>query len=252
MALRAGADLLLGPRELPMAFNAVVRAVRDGDLREGRIDESAERILRLKERLGLLDESFVKVHAAEPSLGTDEHGDVAAAVGRSSVTVLSDRDGWLPLRKGWDVFLTGPRPEGAGSIAGNLREAGHEVTAAWTGTRPNRKQIRRAERAAERHDVTILVTSHLGPNRTQRDLARRLSATGRRIVVVFGSSPYDVTWLLEAPAQVATYSTSPVSMRGLARVLTGEIPAMGQLPVRIPGPGGGTLYAFGHGRTPGR
>ncbi len=55
LALRAGADLLLMPNDLPEAFAAVKAAVEDGTVSPERLDESVLRILTLKERYGLLD-----------------------------------------------------------------------------------------------------------------------------------------------------------------------------------------------------
>ncbi len=66
-------------------------------------------------------------------------------------------------------------------------------------------------------------------------------------MVVYAGSPYDAGWFPDAPAQIATYSDVPVSMRGLGRVVAGEVAATGTLPVRVPRFGGGTLYRFGHG-----
>lgn len=247
LALKAGADILADPPALPVAFRAVMRAIESGELSERRIDRSVERVLRLKQRLGLLDDPLVDVGAVGATLGTPEHEAVAQAVGEAAVTVLRDREGWLPLRGRWDIAVTGPRPEGARALASTLREAGHDVRTAWTGLSPQGRQVSSAVGAARAADVTLVVTSHLGVYPSQRELVRRLLATGRRVVVVFGSSPYDVTWFPKAPAQVVTYSTVPASMRGLARVLSGDVEAGGTLPVRIPRPGGGTLYAFGHG-----
>ena len=73
-----------------------------------------------------------------------------------------------------------------------------------------------------------------------------------RIIVIFAGSPYDESWFPLADAQVATYSTVPASMFGLARVLGGQSPATGTLPVRVPRVSGGTLYPFGHGLSPTR
>jgi len=53
-AILAGADLLLMPPDLPTAYQAVLTAVRSGRIPERRIDESVLRILRLKERRGIL------------------------------------------------------------------------------------------------------------------------------------------------------------------------------------------------------
>ena len=251
MALKAGADILADPHELPLAFDAVMRAVRNGDIAEDRIDRSVERVLRLKERLGLLDEPMVEVEAVGALLGQPDHDAVAQAVGEAAITVLRDRRDRLPLPGGASIALTGARPEGEGALAGSLRRMGYEVDTAWTGLDPSRKQVARAERAARRNDLTVVVTRHLGPHPKQRQLVRRVLASGARVILVFGSSPYDVTWFPDAPTQVLTYSTVPAVMRGLAGVLSGRTEVRGTLPVRIPRPGGGgTLYPFGHGRGP--
>ena len=47
-AINAGADILLMPSSLISAFDGVIKAVRDGRISEGRIDESVLRVLRLK------------------------------------------------------------------------------------------------------------------------------------------------------------------------------------------------------------
>ena len=47
-ALNAGADLLLMPEDFQDAYQAVLQAAENGELSEARIDESAERILRVK------------------------------------------------------------------------------------------------------------------------------------------------------------------------------------------------------------
>lgn len=52
-AVGAGADLLLMPPSRSDAVRGLVDAVRDGTLREARLDASVERVLRLKESLGL-------------------------------------------------------------------------------------------------------------------------------------------------------------------------------------------------------
>ena len=48
MAFEAGNDILLLPRDYPGAFNAVLKAVREGKISEARLNESVLRILELK------------------------------------------------------------------------------------------------------------------------------------------------------------------------------------------------------------
>ena len=53
-AIQAGVDVLLMPDGLAEAFDAVVTAVEDGRIPESRIDESATRVLMIKEKRGLI------------------------------------------------------------------------------------------------------------------------------------------------------------------------------------------------------
>ena len=54
-AIQAGADLLLEPDDLEVAYEGVLKAVKKGDITEDRLDESIYRILRVK--LSMQDES---------------------------------------------------------------------------------------------------------------------------------------------------------------------------------------------------
>ncbi len=52
LAVQAGVDILLGPKNLIEAFDAVIAAVHSGKITEKRIDESVRRILKLKKKIG--------------------------------------------------------------------------------------------------------------------------------------------------------------------------------------------------------
>lgn len=54
MAIKAGVDMLLCVREYPQVFETVLAAVQRGEIPEKRIDDSVRRILRLRQKAGLL------------------------------------------------------------------------------------------------------------------------------------------------------------------------------------------------------
>jgi beta-N-acetylhexosaminidase len=54
-AINAGVDVLLMPEDFDLAFEGVVSAVKNDEISISRINESVERILSVKERLGLLE-----------------------------------------------------------------------------------------------------------------------------------------------------------------------------------------------------
>ncbi len=85
LALKAGVDQLLmpAPGKLDIAYNAVLDAVRSGELTEDRIDQSVHRVLQLKMTRGLfkpknviVDESKVGSlvgHRGAPAAGPGDH-----------------------------------------------------------------------------------------------------------------------------------------------------------------------------------
>ena len=56
-AVKAGVDILLCPKSLDEAIDALTKAVESGEITEERLDESVLRILRLKQDFGLLEKS---------------------------------------------------------------------------------------------------------------------------------------------------------------------------------------------------
>ncbi len=55
MAVLAGNDIVLMPNDISDAFNGVYNAVQDGTISEERINESVERILKLKIKYGIIE-----------------------------------------------------------------------------------------------------------------------------------------------------------------------------------------------------
>ncbi|MEU7832297.1 MULTISPECIES: beta-N-acetylhexosaminidase [unclassified Nonomuraea] len=82
-AIQAGADLLLMPNNLPVAYNAVLAAVKSGKISQERLDQSVTRLLKLKQARGLLPKAPVASAAqAAKVLRSTEHRKVAARAAR--------------------------------------------------------------------------------------------------------------------------------------------------------------------------
>jgi len=48
MAFKAGADIILMPESFEEAYNGILKAVKDGEITEERLNQSLQRILALK------------------------------------------------------------------------------------------------------------------------------------------------------------------------------------------------------------
>jgi beta-N-acetylhexosaminidase len=76
LALAAGADLLLMPADLDLAYRSVLAAVHNGELPQARIDASVRRILELKWRRGLVDDPLVDLDELSRVVGSPENRDL--------------------------------------------------------------------------------------------------------------------------------------------------------------------------------
>lgn len=111
-AVNAGADLVLTgfvpAADLFATRDAIVEAVRTGDLSRARVDEAAERVLRLKNSYGLADRRFADPLAAVETITSEEHESIARRGYERSFTVR-DPPEILPLDADSTVLLTGIR-----------------------------------------------------------------------------------------------------------------------------------------------
>ncbi|KAL4877413.1 glycoside hydrolase superfamily [Aspergillus karnatakaensis] len=95
MVLEAGVDQF-GGEDRP---ELVVQLVREGVVSESRIDESVRRLLKEKFVLGLFENPFVDVSAANAVVGNEEFVKLGRDAQRRSYTLLTNKRDILPLKK---------------------------------------------------------------------------------------------------------------------------------------------------------
>ncbi|MEU0510329.1 MULTISPECIES: glycoside hydrolase family 3 protein [Amycolatopsis] len=253
LALEAGVDQMLMPPDLGLAINSVLDAVKSGRLTEERIDQSVLRILKLKDKRGIVASPLVNPRAVKQVVGSPANREKIQAITDRTTTVLRNDAGLLPRREPGKVLVTGwNNPNYPGYPAEPVRALAERLggTAVSTGAKPTAAKIAEAVAAAGEADTVVVLTNGLRTDTAQGDLVRELLATGKPVVAVSVQEPYDPGYA-DVPTWVATYDWRDVTMASLAKVLTGEISPQGKLPVDIPaGDDAGQIrYPFGTGLT---
>ncbi|MFH8374026.1 glycoside hydrolase family 3 protein [Streptomyces cyaneofuscatus] len=261
LALLAGVDQLLNPPNLSVAWNAVLEAVRGGEISAARIEESVLRILRLKSKLGLFRDPFVSGRGVDRTVGIRKHLLDADRIAERTTTLLADPGALLPLsrRTHRRLLVVGADPASPSgttgppttTLAGAFTELGFAATALSTGTAPNQAKIAEAVTAAQGRDAVVVATYNITAGSTQRTLVDALVATGVPVVAVAIRNPYDAAHLTGrgVAAILASYSWTDVELRAAARVIAGRARPEGRLPVpvqRADDPAR-VLYPVGHG-----
>lgn len=261
LALKAGVDQLLNPPSIDVAWHAVLNAVQNGELTEARLDESILRILRLKGRLGLLDQAYATRAGVDRTVGTESHLATADRIAERTTTLLVNEDDTLPLdpRTAPRILVVGADPASPSGttgpptsvLAGALTELGFTATALSTGTAPSATTVAKAVAAAQDADAVVVGTYNVTAGSAQRTLVEQLLATGRPVAAVAIRNPYDVAQFPSVKAYLAAYSWTDVELRAAARVIAGRVDPRGRLPVPVQRADDPTqvLYPLGHGLT---
>ncbi len=97
-AVEAGVDILLLPMDVQHTINALVEAVQSGRISEKRINDSVEKIWKMKAEAGLLSGAAQPPFSElETIIGIPKHQNKASEIARKSITLVKDENNRLPL-----------------------------------------------------------------------------------------------------------------------------------------------------------
>jgi len=217
--LDAGADQFGGESETAM----LIELVRSGEVSEERLDVSARRLLREKFALGLFENPYVDVAAADAIVGSAEFRAAGEQAQRASIAVLSN-DGVLPLRAGLKLYVEGIDSEVAARY-GEVVATPQEADAA----------ILRLQAPYEQRATMFENFFHAGSLDFPEEVvahAAEVAASVPTVVDMFLDRPAVLGPLVDrASAVVANWGANAGA---LLDVLTGQASATGKLPFDVP------------------
>ena len=236
-AFNAGADILLfgadrGHEETEHfgMRRALIEACRTGAIRQERLDEAVRRILAAKKSLGLLEDGW----KAEFNPKRSPKGETAAREAASrSITVVRNRRGILQ-----NIISDGKRtpllwPE-------ERIEAGRFFAAllpffdlVGVRERPDETDIAVALKRAGNSEVVLIAEYDANRNAEWINLVKQIGE--ERTVLLSLRTPYALLSVPSVAGAIVAYSDNPPSLEALADVLKGKVPAVGALPVELPG-----------------
>ncbi|WP_162848315.1 glycoside hydrolase family 3 protein [Paenibacillus nanensis] len=210
MALQAGADILLvcpeRGDEAQEMVDAVLGAVKSGKLSESRIDESAARIMQMKEKYGLTPDRF-KLQPYEASAFEQEEAKlVSLELARKALRASGSEELWAGVLSGvTNWMLIGEKQ--LAEFAVRLSDSGIVTEVRQIGTYEELQEVL-AETPGER-PVIAAVTHN---KRMKRDALERVnriaSERGGPMLLVHFGSPYDIEGLPDLPV-ILLYDRAP-------------------------------------------
>ena len=247
--INAGVDILLLPKDLKDAeaalfyddyISGLEKKVEDGTIPMERIDESVERILKLKEKYGIEESAYSDnnidelIENAKSVVGSKEHHNEEMEIARSAITVLKNDGDTLPLSKDADrVFLLGRLETDRTLIESTMAALRDEGVISpdtevlfdyYIESDPDGEKLHYTEEMADEirnsdvvigmtqtHNADVLAESALMYQAVSRAISD-VHEGGGRFVLLSCRLPYDAARFLDAEAIVLAYLGAGMDM----------------------------------------
>ncbi|WP_316835918.1 glycoside hydrolase family 3 N-terminal domain-containing protein [Pedobacter nutrimenti] len=280
LAINAGIDMSMIAYNYEPFCDDLIALVKEGQVKEERINDAVRRILMVKYDLNLFEKPTTNPKDY-PKFGSPAFEKAAYNTAAESITLLKNTDQVLPLSKSLKVLVTGPN-------ANSMRTLNGAWTYSWQGEKVEEfaakyntilKAIQRkagqqnvsyipgvsykmdgkyyeeyvdkmdeAVNAAKNADVIVLCLGENTYTETpgnlndlyisdlQAELAQKLAATGKKIILVLNEGRPRVISKFESKmaAVLQTYQPGNFGGDALADILYGDVNPSGRLPYTYP------------------
>ncbi len=256
LAIKAGADIALLPPNVKGTIDALVAAVKSGEIPETQIDDSVRRLLKVKYRIGLIQKYSVDLNQVSKFVEKPENVKFANDLAERSMTLLRNDNKVLPLdlkqaEKTLFIIAAGDDDADQGAI---FRAAVEQRVKNARVVRVD-KRTTSAEYAQLLSDVKSAETVVVGafvkraalkgtialPDAEAEFIKQTISANKNTAIIAFGS-PYQLQQFPQAKSYLAAWGVEDVAQTAAVRAIFGETAINGHSPVALP-----NLFKIGDG-----
>jgi beta-N-acetylhexosaminidase len=195
----------------------------------------------MKKKYNLFEKPYPDMDRVEKVVGCAEHRSFAEAVSRRSITVLKDENCLLPVKpvriaaiSTEPVILTGAddtiirKSTFCEAVRETFGGEAHIIP-----LDPDDAAITRTADCCRDAETIIIGTYNANLNRGQVKLVNEMGRAHRNVIVVSLRSPYDITEFQGISTYLCAYEYTPVSIKSVIDILSGQEKAQGRLPVSI-------------------
>jgi beta-N-acetylhexosaminidase len=264
-AFKAGNDLLLIPADFPASYNAMLQAVRSGEITRDRLDRSVLKILRAKASLQLQHARMVDLKAVSTVVGKPENLAFGEHVAEAALTLVRDNGKVLPLKSNGTskaalpyttqeeihnqvvavVFSDDVRTDSGRVLSREVRARIPDARMIYIDPRiaaGMSEELLRAVDEAKAVVAAVYVVPSAGKmentvavaDATATLLRQLLDRSAKKTVVVAMGNPYLASDFPKIENYMCTFSSASVSEVAAVKAVFGEIAIRGHLPVSIP------------------
>lgn len=235
LALRAGVDIVCISHHVNLgvaAIELVEQAIEAGTLDVEELKVSTQKILKIKEALKEISVASSSV------IGQDEHTLLNRQLHEQSITLVND----VPFDLGERVLYVGPRPFRATNASDDGEQVlfGTYLSNLLGGDQllisddPVADEITKVVQRAKEYDSVVLGTYNGHLFTGQIELANAIGEVTPLTVFAL-RNPYDLSSLNPEIRSYAAWAYTPMAFEAISKIITGEIEALGHLPIHLGG-----------------
>lgn len=247
--INAGSDIIIQNMDLKRSIDYVEKAVLSGIISEDRINTSALKVLKMKEKLGLHNNRMISMKDTYTQIGRQKNFKLAAEIAQRSITLVVDKNNLLPLQPEVDEVLyivdlyDGANNHSESNLTKQLKSAGRKVKSF---------QIDKSDSSVVADyildqipkDGLVLLNAFANPVEHKDEIflpkveaifINNLIKKSNRMVVTSFGSPYLIQDFKDVPVYICAYKGSELLQKAVGNALIGNSNISGILPVTIPG-----------------
>ena len=247
--VKAGSDIIIQNMNLKKSIDTIEKAVIDGIISEKRINDSALKVLRMKDRLGLHQNKNISMNDTHRSMGRAANFKMANEIAMRAITLVKNENSILPLNPGIDETLyvvdlyDGKNNHTESSFTKQLKLSGRNVISF---------QIDKSDSAIVANhilgqipnDGLVFLNAFSNPTEhkdeiflpeVESEFVNQLIEKCEKVIVTSFGSPYLIQDFLNVPVYICAYKSSGILQTAAANALKGKADITGILPVTIPG-----------------
>ncbi|MEY3342411.1 MAG: hypothetical protein RL090_95 [Bacteroidota bacterium] len=253
LALKAGNDVLLFSKDVPVAWKAVRQAVSNGELDTSEINLKVKRVLKAKYKAGLHKYAPVDLNGLTKDLNTPYAKHLAELAYEKSLVLVYNRDAAVPLRMDHHCSMASLtiNDDGSGAMY-KYMSAMAPMQRYWGPKEPKESAIVKLVNDLAEHDYVVVgihntnikASSGYGIPTWVDNVIKRLSSKTKVVVAVFGTaySLSRVPSVKDCHALILAHEDTENAQKAVANLVFGVSGASARLPASTP-----SLFKMGDG-----
>ena len=236
LAVNAGCNLVLlrgNFNHFKEGYDAILKAVLDGDISIQTINDSVIRILKAKQKLGLFENRFADPELAIKTVGCAEHQQLLYKLAQKSVTAVKKTN--IPLKASDDKKITVVSVEPQKIVAAmdekqcvdmlykEILAFNKNTNGIITKLDSDEDDIKNAVELCSDSDVIVFGSCSAIIFKNQVKLYNALKALNKTLIVVAMESPCDIELFDGVTDYVATYGVARDWMKVASKGIFGEL-----------------------------